>query len=96
MAADAKAIYPDAADHGVIIAPDETGKNKLWVRVGISEVGHVSGGDKDRGYWLQVPVEYGNDRQPTSTSEASIYASGVHERKDYGSSAVTKEYNSIR
>ena len=96
MAADAKAIYPDAADHGVIIAPDETGKNKLWVRVGISEVGHVSGGEKDRGYWLQVPVEYGNNRQPTSTSEASIYASGVHERKDYGSSAVTKEYNSIR
>lgn len=96
MAADAKAVYPDAADHGVIMAPDETGKNKLWVRVGISEVGHVSGGDNDRGYWLQVPIEYGNDRLSTSTSEASIYASGVQERKDYGNSAVTTEFNSIR
>lgn len=96
MAADAKAIYPDAADHGVIMAPDETGKNKLWVRVGISKVGHVSGGDNDRGYWLQVPIEYGRDRLSTSTSEASIYASGVQERKDYGNSAVTTEFNSRR
>lgn len=96
MAADAKAIYPDAADHGVLIAPDETGKNKLWVRVGISKVGHVSGGDNDRGYWLQVPIEYGKDFTATSTSQASIYSSGVHERKDYGNSAVTSEFNSMR
>lgn len=96
IAVDAKAIYPDAADHGVMIAPDETGKNKLWVRVGISKVGHVSGGDKDRGYWLQVPIDYGKDLAPTSTSEASIYSSGVHERKDYGNAAVTSEFNSMR
>lgn len=96
MAADAKSIYPDAADHGVIIAPDETGKNKLWVRVGLSEVGHVSGGDDDRGYWLQVPIDYGKNKTPTSTSQASIYSSGVHERKDFGNSAVTTEFNSMR
>lgn len=96
MAADAKSIYPDAADHGVIIAPDETGKNKLWVRVGLSEVGHVSGGDNDRGYWLQIPIDYGKDKTATSTSQASIYSSGVHERKDFGNSAVTTEFNSMR
>lgn len=96
MAADAKSIYPDAADHGVIIAPDETGKNKLWVRVGLSEVGHVGGGDNDSGYWLQVPIDYGKDKIPTSTSQASIYSSGVHERKDFGNSAVTTEFNSMR
>lgn len=96
IAAGAEAIYPDAADHGVIIAPDETGKNKLWVRVGLSGGGMFRGDSNYKGYWLQVPIEYGTDYQPTSTSEASIYASGVHERKDYGNSAVTTEFNSMR
>lgn len=96
IAAGAEAIYPDAADHGVIIAPDETGKNKLWVRVGLSGGGMFRGDSNYKGYWLQVPIEYGTNYQPTSTSEASIYASGVHERKDYGNSAVTTEFNSMR
>jgi len=61
IAAGAEAIYPDAADHGVIIAPDETGKNKLWVRVGLSGGGMFRGDSNYKGYWLQVPIEYGTD-----------------------------------
>ena len=96
IAAGAQAIYPDAADHGVIIAPDETGKRKLWVRVGLDGSGLFKGDSYYKGYWVSVPIEYGKDNQATSTSQASIYSSGVHERKDYGSTAVDKEFNSQR
>lgn len=96
IAAGAQAVYPDAADHGVIIAPDETGKRKLWVRVGLSGGGMFKGDAHYKGYWMSVPIEYGKDNQATSTSQASIYSSGVHERKDYGSTAVDKEFNSQR
>lgn len=89
VAASTRKVRPNAGAKNIIIAPDNNGKQYIWVKV-TSKSNSMFQGDHD-GYWVRT-MEIGNDNLPVTDAGANIYAAGVQERKQYGNAGVSQEW----
>lgn len=85
-----KTVRPTASNKGVIVAPDEMGVNRLYVKV--QTVGTSFGDGDHNGYWVETPITYGQDLGITSQSTPIIQGSEEFEGKQFGNSQRKEAY----
>lgn len=91
IASRTKTVRPTASNKGVIVAPDETGVNRLYVKV--QTVGTSFGDGDHNGYWVETPITYGQDLGITSQNTPILQGSEEFEGKQFGNSQRKEAYD---
>jgi hypothetical protein len=90
IASRTKTVRPTASNKGVIVAPDEMGVNRLYVKV--QTIGTGFGDGDHNGYWVETPITYGQDLGITSQSTPILQGSEEFEGKQFGNSQRKEAY----
>lgn len=87
-------VRPTATNKGIIVAPDETGVKRLYVKVQTVSNSWFDG--DHNGYWVETPVTYGADGRPTMESTPLFQGSEEQEGKALGNSQRKEAFENRR
>ena len=87
-------VRPTATNKGIIVAPDEAGVKRLYVKVQTVSNSWFDG--DHNGYWVETPVTYGADGRPTMESTPLFQGSEEQEGKALGNSQRKEAFENRR
>lgn len=87
-------VRPTATNKGIIVAPDEAGVKRLYVKVQTVSDSWFDG--DHNGYWVETPVTYGADGRPTMESTPLFQGSEEQEGKALGNSQRKEAFENRR